>query len=456
MVLLIVKTKTKKEPNMPKYCVQYIKNLLPCEPFSCTGSEIVGTELHLYFSHTGSHEVCPDCGEPLRVHEWRDIRLLAPPSGVHRKVFWHVHYCIYKCENCLRYKTQDIPFRFLHTGCTTELAKLICDDLCNQNGTIKDVAARYALKWDRVKDIHKKFLQVLAERVPKPEGPEIAVVDEFAIEKHHKYATLVIDGKTKLPLYLHKGKGAEDFEPFFSRYSKEFYKNIKAFAMDQNASYESVVSAYLPECAVVCDYFHLVKNYNEQVVDAVRKRTLRKAGLFGDSKLIKALKGSKRLLCKRFKSEIDNEEDWEAKLSLEYLMELNKELDTCIHMREKLQNMYESCRSKKQMRKAWKRWYKMAICSGIAELVQFAKNKNKRRKEIINHAVYPISSGVIEGCMNKIKVIKRATFGLRDFEYFFLRIWIAFYPRHLKERYEEELWHQLGCFDESDIIEEVV
>ena len=59
--------------------------------------------------------------------------------------------------------------------------------------------------------------------------------------------TLVIDARTKLPLYLHRGNAAKNLEPFFTIYSKGFYKAIKAFAMDQNTGYSGVVSRYLPK-----------------------------------------------------------------------------------------------------------------------------------------------------------------------------------------------------------------
>lgn len=41
----------------------------------------------------------------------------------------------------------------------------------------------------------------------------------------------------------------------------------------------------------------------------------------------------------------------------------------------------------------------------------FARNL---RRQIVNHSVYPIHTGQLEGINNKIKVIKRQTYGFRD------------------------------------------
>ncbi len=42
------------------------------------------------------------------------------------------------------------------------------------------------------------------------------------------------------------------------------------------------------------------------------------------------------------------------------------------------------------------------------------------------HARWPLHTSLLEGINNKIKVIKRMAYGLRDDEYFFLKIRSAF------------------------------
>lgn len=426
---------------MLKLSPQSIEILLPCEPFKKTSSEIIGEDLYIRFEPCVKPEKCPHCGEEQTVHAWREIRLDGPPMGLHRHTYWIVRYRVCKCTLCEAFNTEVIPFRFGRTHCTTYLAKTICSDLCSHSQSIKDVAKRYGLSWDRVKAVHKEYLTNMSALAPQPNSPEICAVDEFAVEKNHQYATLVIDAKTKLPLYLHKGNAAKDFEPFFSIYSKEFYKSIKAFAMDQNTSYSSVVSKHLPQCTIVCDYFHIMKNYNEQVIDAVRRRMGRNLMRLGRKDDALRLKNAARLLNKRFKDGIVNEADWSARLMLSAMMKENHDLDVCIHMREKLQYLYDNCRDINDMAEGWDNWCRMAKESSVPELFQFAeRKKNLRQQEIINHALFPISSGIIEGCMNKIKVLKRVSFGLRDYDYFFLRIWQAFLPEEINRTLSEKIW----------------
>ncbi len=78
-----------------------------------------------------------------------------------------------------------------------------------------------------MKNIHRAYLEEVKKKCTVPDPPEICVVDEFSVERGHKYATLVIDSSDKEVLYLHKGKSTEDFRPFFKEHDSSWYKGIE-------------------------------------------------------------------------------------------------------------------------------------------------------------------------------------------------------------------------------------
>ena len=83
------------------------------------------------------------------------------------------------------------------------------------------------------------------------------------------------------------------------------------------------------------------------------------------------------------------------------------------------------------------------LCSKCLEALEpsFARKRSMRYTgQVIMHAKYPVTSGIIEGCMNTIKVLKRTAWGFRDFEYFFLRIKYTFLPYALKEKVKDKLF----------------
>jgi transposase len=68
----------------------------------------------------------------------------------------------------------------------------------------------------------------------------------------------------------------------------------------------------------------------------------------------------------------------------------------------------------------------MALDSGLAPAIQFAKRLRKYLRGILASAIFPMNTSILEGVNNKIKVIKRMAYGFRDSAYFFLKIKAAF------------------------------
>ena len=60
-----------------------------------------------------------------------------------------------------------------------------------------------------------------------------------------------------------------------------------------------------------------------------------------------------------------------------------------------------------------------AMASRISALRAFALNLAARIDGVINHCLSPLHTGLLEGINNKIKVLKRMTYGFRDDAYFF-------------------------------------
>lgn len=67
----------------------------------------------------------------------------------------------------------------------------------------------------------------------------------------------------------------------------------------------------------------------------------------------------------------------------------------------------------------WKRWFDAAEASGIPALVKFAELKRSRMEGLVAHAVFPVSTGKLEGFNNRIKVAKHIGYSNRDEADFF-------------------------------------
>lgn len=422
---------------------QNISIHLPCKPFKLTSQKIKGKDIHLYFDSTETL-ICPECGAVAVTHAYRTGKkaLYAESIPPYKRTFWHVAKRKGLCPCCDLMFTEAVPFQFKKRHVTLDLARKICDMMDAPNANIRTTAKILSLSEDLVRRVHKEYLLEVEANTPAPENVEGIAVDEFSILKGHKYASLVLDISNKQVLFLAIGRAMEDFIPFFSWYDKEFYRNIKYAAMDQNHTYAYYFKKQLPHVDIVSDRYHMTANFLKDVMDKVRLRIARKLRDEGDEEGYKMFKHANYLLFTpkmKDSSRAKTLSEFDGQLQLGRLMEMNEEISKASLLYHQLRALYE-IRDEQVMRDEWEKWLCMCEQSGIAELVKFASKKRKYTEQIIMHAKYPVTSGIIEGCMNTIKVMKRAAWGFRDFEYFFLRIKYAFLPYKIKQEVKDKLF----------------
>ena len=82
--------------------------------------------------------------------------------------------------------------------------------------TIKDVSGHTGLAWHTVRDIELKYLE---QRYSNPDLKDLQylAIDEFAVQKGHKYMTVVMDLKSGRVVYVAKGKKASSLDGFWKR-----------------------------------------------------------------------------------------------------------------------------------------------------------------------------------------------------------------------------------------------
>ena len=284
--------------------------------------------------------------------------------------------------------------------------------LC-QHMAVKHVAQYYGLHWDQVKGIDKQWLQKTLGPVDLS-GVEVIAMDEFAIQKGHRYATVIVDALSKRVLWVGRGRGRADIRPFFELLGPEGRSRIKAVAMDMNAGYLEEVRAQCPQAQIVYDLFHVVARYGHEVIDRVRVDEANR--LRQDPKGRAVVKGSRWLLLRNY-GNIDKRED---RVRLQELLAANRSLAKVYILKDDLKHLWDYHYHGAALR-FWNQWYRRAIRSRIAPLVRFARNLKAHLVAILAHCHWWLSTSLLEGINNRIKVIKRVAYGFRDDEYFFLK-----------------------------------
>ena len=283
---------------------------------------------------------------------------------------------------------------------------------------IKQVAAFFGLGWDAVKAIDKQHLAAALGPI-ELSSVRVIAMDEFAIQKGHCYATVILDPTIKKVLWVGRGRGRADIRPFFKLLGDKGCRALKAVAMDMNGAYEAEVRQQCPQAEIVFDLFHVVAKYGREVIDRVRVDEANR--LRHDKPARKVVKGARWLLL-RNRENIKKDED---RIRLDELLAANRALMSVYVLKDDLKGLWRQ-RSQAEARAAWQSWFQRALESGIAPLVSFARRLEKHLPGILAHATWPLNTSLLEGINNKIKVIKRMAYGFRDHEYFFLKIRAAF------------------------------
>ena len=284
--------------------------------------------------------------------------------------------------------------------------------------SIRHVAEFYGLGWETVKEIDCRNLERELGPVDLREVTVIAM-DEFAIQKGHRYATVIVEPFTKRVLWVGRGRAREDVRPFFELLGEQGCRQLKAVAMDMSAAYGEEVRTRCPHAQVVYDLFHVIAKYGREVVDRVRVDEANR--LRDDRSARRLVKGSRWLLLKN-RENVTRAED---QVRLSELLAANQALMTVYVLKDDLKELWRY-RHAGYAKAFWQGWYKRAVTSKIAPLITFANRLKPYLPGILAHCRWPLGTNLIEGINNTIKVIKRMAYGFRDDHYFFLRIRAAF------------------------------
>jgi len=355
---------------------------------------------------------CQRIGSPVHEHHWRTLRDL-PILGHH--VWLRARLRRVRCPQCGP-KMEQVDWLDRYARLTRRLAQTVAQ-WCSKL-PIRHVAQLFGLHWDTVRQLDRRRLEQQLATLPEAE-PRHLVMDEFALYKGHRYATVVMDAETRRVLWVGEGRSREAIRPFFEWLGAKRCQAIEAVAMDMNTAFDLEVKQHCPQARVVYDLFHVIAKFGREVIDRVRVDEANR--LKDDKKARQVVKQSRWLLLRN----PENLKSEEQRVSLQELLAANQALLTVYVMKSSLKAIW-SARTAWAWRAGWKEWMSQAAQSGIAPLMSFAKRLSGYWRGIVSRVRWPMHTGQLEGINNRIKVMKRMAYGYRDSDYFFLKIKAAF------------------------------
>lgn len=356
---------------------------------------------------------CPCCGTlTKRIHDHRFQRIKHTPINDF-DTFLILKKTRLLCPNCNKkfymYYSDIVNPRFRSSN---SLFNKIIDDL-KLSCSFKDIATINHVSVSLVIR-YLAFFSFLMQWHITTSLPKHIGIDEFKGNcNSSKYLFHIYDLDTKETITILKSRDFSTIVNFFNNITNR--NDVELVTMDLYSPFKNAVQAKLKNAVIIADRFHYTRIV-AQAMDSFRLFLWRHC----KGKEKKYLKNLKKILLKDIES-VPKDKLFEFEEKLNHAFDISSELKYAyqlyqIFLRIKDADTYE------EKCKRFKDWLSDAESSTINEFKSAAETLLKWNKEILNSFKYQYTNSSTEGKNNKIKSIKRVSFGFRNLNNFRNRI----------------------------------
>jgi transposase len=322
------------------------------------------------------------------------------------------------CRHCGAVKTERLDFLADNPFYTKRFAWHI-GRRCRE-ASISDVAEEFMLDWHTVKALDKQYM---AEQVRRAGmlGPKVIGVDEISIRKGHTYRIVVSDLVRKRPIWFGGDDRSEaSMAEFYKALGPRKSAGIRLAVMDMWRPFRNAAQAHAPNAAILFDKFHIMGHLGK-ALDAVRKSEYARLA-DRDRSYIKGQKYT--LLSSRENLSTD------GRAALKRLLAANRRLNTAYLLKERFAQLWDY-RSEAWARRFFEQWRSSLRWQRLPSYEKFAAMIDRHWDGIAAYCrpENKVSLGFVEGLNNKIRVIQRRAYGLRDEEYLRLKVLTCMLPK---------------------------
>src|SRR5712664_150152 len=355
-------------------------------------------QLALHLERRDHHIVCPQCGTCCsRVKERRPRCLRDLPILEHPVMLW-LHLRRFECSECHHRPWETSETFGERTKWTPRLYRQVRVE-CLRGCPGKALARRYGLS---ARSVFRWTFERSRGGRPRKLGRVIGI-DEYARRKGHRYSTLIVDLETGKPIATFKGRRADEVIAWFNSRPQAERDRVEVVVLDMSKAYFAAVKAVFGEQVHVIDRFHVV----QQAVEALDE-VLRSVQRQLDPEEAKALKKlRKRWLKSADQLNVDEliaRDEWQRRFPA-----LRETLNWVQDLRKWFDRKYD-----KPAREALVKLIERASQSVQEPLQRIAGTLTRWFDPIVRYIRYRYTNGLTEGFNNKIKLIQRMAYGLRN------------------------------------------
>lgn len=325
-----------------------------------------------------------------------------------------------QCRRCGAVKQEKLPWLADNPFYTKRFAFYV-GRRC-RSSAIRDVARELCLDWKTVKALEMEYMREQLRRVGTP-APIVIGIDEISIRKGHTYRIVVTDLLRGRAIWFGGTDRSEaSMDQFFAWLGPRKCRQIRLVVMDMWKAFRksTLKPDHAPQAAILYDKFHVLKHLSE-AMDKVRKSEY--ARLSGEDR--RFIKGQRYTLLSHWENL-----SLEGKKALQLLFKANRRLNKAYLLKESFDQLwdYGSPGWARRFFDQWKaalRWQRLGPFQKFVKLVEshwdgmalYCQPENKQ-----------VPLGFVEGFNNKIRVLQRRAYGLRDEEYLRLKVLTCMLP----------------------------
>ncbi|GCE03509.1 hypothetical protein KDAU_08380 [Dictyobacter aurantiacus] len=247
-------------------------------------------------------------------------------------------------------------------------------------------------------------------RAQEPLPPTFLGIDEFAVRKGHRYATLLCDLEQREVMEVCLGRKLEDVVGLLNRLAHP--EHVTAVSMDMSASFAPAVRKSLPHAQIVIDHFHVMQHLMKAFRKVVSSWAHKKEG--------RILLHHKQQLFLRAKEDLSAGQEQERARIATHLPTLAQAWD----LKEALRSWYAQA-TMETAEEQLNAWIIQVRETGPEPMRQALSIFVHWKAEILAFFRFlptRISNGFVEGKNNRTKTMMRQAYGYRNFLNLRLRI----------------------------------
>ena len=380
-----------------------IENLLQLEDIIVTNIQCIEKEMHVHMHMEKRYHHCPRCNTlTSKVHDYR-IQLVRDVSICGFNTILHLRKRRHVCPVCGKRFYEAVNFLPKYHRFTNRVFMQVFEQLKDCR-SIKSIA----LSNNMSPPTAAKVINLIEHAPVKL--PQVLAIDEFrGNAEGERFQCIIADPQHHKVLDILPSRKHEDIYHYLGQFKNR--SDVKTVVMDMSGGYKSLMKRLFPDADIVIDKYHYVR----QVGFAMEKVRIEEQKHYSD-RWRKYFKRSRILLLKK-PSKLTTDD----RIQLDNIFRISKRLRKAYELKQQFEYFKES-NTKDEARLRLAHFIVNAQASDIQAFINVSFTFQRWSKEILNSFDHPYTNGYIEGCNNRIKVLKRVSFGMPGFKRFRRRI----------------------------------